>query len=367
MRSRTFLCSLFLLACFAAGPLLAQEVVLSTPLHYRGFDPALPLWTVQGSGNQTGNITEFKDRATGAPVTWMDFGGRLNTVHANISAQWLNGIRFADQFAGATTDLKAQAAAADFAGNPGLVVISSNMAAGALTSPVANVAYLDLRGVAGVTPGFHLLSNPTVGIPLDWSGLKVIVGADSDYGAPPNDGFVATKSMINDGNGRGTGAGIWGNVSVVVASNAGTEMWGHETDVIVNSPTAVGRGATFVSAGTSPATFGVQINSQGWTGAWKAGLLLDNIVGSGIYYGNASGPWKVTQAVAGGGAPQTVTTDYNPNLGGFATGIYASVDTGAAQEDVLITNINGGITGVFTKNHLINAQIQAFKVGRGFT
>jgi len=96
MRSRTFLCSLFLLACFAAGPLLAQEVVLSTPLHYRGFDPAVPLLTVQGSGNQTSNITEYRDRTTGAAVTWMDFGGRLNTVLANISAQWLNNICMVD-------------------------------------------------------------------------------------------------------------------------------------------------------------------------------------------------------------------------------------------------------------------------------
>jgi len=79
-----------------AGPLLAQEVVLSTPLHYRGFDPAVPLLTVQGSGNQTSNITEFRDRTTGAAVTWMDFGGKLNTVLANISAQWLNNICMAD-------------------------------------------------------------------------------------------------------------------------------------------------------------------------------------------------------------------------------------------------------------------------------
>ena len=110
MRSRTFLCSLFLLACFAAGPLLAQEVVLSTPLHYRGFDPAVPLLTVQGSGNQTSNITEYRDRTTGAAVTWMDFGGKLNTVLANISAQWLNSVCMVDaNTPGANAGAKIQA------------------------------------------------------------------------------------------------------------------------------------------------------------------------------------------------------------------------------------------------------------------
>ena len=80
MRLRIFIPALCLATSLAAGPLLAQEVVLSTPLHYRGYAPGQPLWSVQGSGDRTANITEFRDPTTGAPVTWMDFSGKLNAA-----------------------------------------------------------------------------------------------------------------------------------------------------------------------------------------------------------------------------------------------------------------------------------------------
>ena len=144
MRLRIFVPALLLAAWLAACPLLAQEVLLSSPLHYRGFDPALPLLTVQGSGNQTGNITEFRDRTTGAAVTWMDFGGRLNAV--SLSVVWLNKVCYADQMPQATAGAKIAACLAALPTTGG-TVNALGLEAGTITQNM----------FAGVTKPFKLL------------------------------------------------------------------------------------------------------------------------------------------------------------------------------------------------------------------
>jgi len=182
MRSRTFLYSLLLLACFAAGPLLAQEVVLSTPLHYRGFDPALPLLTVQGSGNQTGNITEYRDRTTGAPVTWMDFNGRLNAV--SLSVVWLNKVCYADQMPQATAGAKIAACIAvlpatggtvDARGLEGAQTISSTLAVAKPVTILFGAATFTASAFPAISvtvPGVKL-----IGLGAGQSVIKVADGA----------------------------------------------------------------------------------------------------------------------------------------------------------------------------------------------
>jgi len=195
MRSRTFLCSLFLLACFAAGPLLAQEVVLSTPLHYRGYAPGQPLWSVQGSGDRTANITEFRDPTTGAPVTWMDFGGRLNTVRAIISAQWLNNIRFADQFPGADVGAKINAAVAASGGIPVKIIASPGIIS---TSP-----NLPMGFSLSFLPGTYTLSTTWYlrhrGVSVDFGGARISFSGDAALPA-----IVIGKSLSSTVNTNGT-------------------------------------------------------------------------------------------------------------------------------------------------------------------
>lgn len=71
--------------------------------------------------------------------------GRVNDTPVNLAA-----IRFADQFPGANPGAKMDAAAADLAGNRGLVIIPSSTAAGnSLVGIPDNVVVLDLRGDAG--------------------------------------------------------------------------------------------------------------------------------------------------------------------------------------------------------------------------
>src|SRR5512135_1249052 len=61
----------------------------------------------------------------------------------------LNGIKFCDQFAGATVVIKLDACIASFGAAQGLAVIPSTMGAGNPTHVVDNVRMLDLRGLSG--------------------------------------------------------------------------------------------------------------------------------------------------------------------------------------------------------------------------
>lgn len=76
----------------------------------------------------------------------------------------LNGIRFADQFAGGSVTAKIDAAIADLGGNPGVVVVPAAMGSGEATSVPENVTILDLgRGTLGDGVRFGASSVPVGG------------------------------------------------------------------------------------------------------------------------------------------------------------------------------------------------------------
>lgn len=76
----------------------------------------------------------------------------VSTLSGGVFTPNFENIRFADQFAGATVTNKIDAAFTDLAGNPGLVVIPSNVGSGLPTSIPKTGVMLDLRN-NGVSPG----------------------------------------------------------------------------------------------------------------------------------------------------------------------------------------------------------------------
>jgi hypothetical protein len=93
MRRFLFLVFLFLLTPVAV---LAQEITVEVPVHpsyqeQHGYDPALAMMTWQGSSNQTGHISEWRDR-NGNATCWADFDGHLSCASGGITVPGLINI-----------------------------------------------------------------------------------------------------------------------------------------------------------------------------------------------------------------------------------------------------------------------------------
>lgn len=273
----------------------------------------------------------------------------------------LNGIRFADQFLGASANSQAQAACSSFGTSSGLVILPSSMSPGTLSAPASNCQYLDLRGSSS-SPFFQLISNPTPGT-AGGAGLEVIVGSSSLTNAnPASTDSVAGYFAAADGNGRNR---VWGLNPLVYVAQPGSSAWGLESDLNC-MVSCSGIGADIVSGGTVSPTIGLRTTAAPFGAAWQSGYVLNAISGSGIYFAGATNSVQTTQPITSTGS-QTFTTNYNPTTqSGISIGSWVSLDAGANQEDVTVTSIAGGsLTATVAKTHATGVQVTPYVASTG--
>lgn len=211
-----------------------------------------------------------------------------------------NAIRYADQFAGATVTAKIDAAIADCGSAQCLVVIPSNMAAGAPTSVPNTVTLLDLRRTttlignsAGIEANYLVDAYNGTG-----TTNRVFGGAFQAHATAGGTGIVGegeTVGLFAAATRTGGTRPIWAanflaNDSVATATNG---LFGVEVDMNASRGAAITNnaedqmvGVKVVSGGTHTPLAGIQVQaSTPASGAWLMGADIQNWKTFGVRVG----------------------------------------------------------------------------------
>ena len=152
----------------------------------------IPLAKVVTGASAISTITDARTWFAPQPLATDSAGGVLGSLKK------LNGIRFADQFPGASGPAKLDAAIADLGSAPGAIIIPSGVGAGDASSYPNNAAILDFRQTYDVIgeiqsdpdrPALMLLENrlgdlttkPVTGTVTLTNGSTAVTGVDTDF------------------------------------------------------------------------------------------------------------------------------------------------------------------------------------------
>jgi hypothetical protein len=243
-------------------------------------------------------------------------------------------------------------------GSSGIVIIPYGFAGKCTYAIPSGVEVWDLR-----SGGLGLFSTAEGNAGGQTPGVNVIIGPSGwCSNMPGTNNLVGYSSCVVSQN----GVSVWGaNPSAALLTNApDAGIVGVEMDMEINPGGSHPRtdpylGYTAVNVGPVPATTAFQSSAVSGAGTWTNGFECNAngtvfcfAVNGGSSGPNTDGSYTITQSITGSKGNQRVTTNAKTNPINLQFGSFISVDTGANQEDVYVTNITGtSVSGVFAKNH----------------
>jgi hypothetical protein len=237
----------------------------------------------------------------------------------------------------------------------GIVIVPSNYAGADPTSLPDNIAIWDLRANGRL----KIITNPTETSAGSAVGLWIAAGPlGASTTNPAANNIVGLYSAVRSTGGIDT----WGeNLAVDLASDKpDTNLWGSEIDLAAQGPNRKGQyiGLDVVASAAleaNPLTAAVRAYTASTNAAgWRKGFDVRGIIDCAFCVDGIEAGLKITEGISGRQSEQTVTTNASPDVNEIFVGALLSVDSGARQENVRVSNLSNlpySVTGIFIKNH----------------